>query len=111
MSKPMWRYSVTIGLSGCDMPNATSGPYWGTTRNALVAFIRDEINAYAGGEGGPSQLALLRQVKINNLWHHIKRHGSSSAHFRIAIGNGEEIAFHGLTEDEFKQQEADAHQI
>jgi hypothetical protein len=33
------------------------------------------------------------------------QYGSSVAHFSIDIGRGEEIAFHGLTEDEADQME------
>jgi hypothetical protein len=100
-----WRYSISVGLSGCYMPNTISGPYIGNTRKELAATIRDQIGMYADQEDDPSERSLFAQVRINNLWHHIKRHGSSVAHFSIDIGRGEEIAFHGLTEDEANQME------
>jgi hypothetical protein len=39
------------------------------------------------------------------LWAFIKRHGSSSAHFTITH-KGYELAFYGLTEEEFNTAEA-----
>lgn len=106
MSKPIWRYSVSVGMSGY-MPNTTSGPYSGTTRRDLVDLIREQFRLYADGENDPPHSALMRQVRVRNLWHHIARHGSSSAHFSIDIGNSEQICFSGLTEEEFSQQEAE----
>ena len=105
MTKQVWRYSVTVGLSGCYMPNYHGGATMGTTRKELASFIRDQISMFADQEDDPSEKSLFAQVRINNLWSHIKRHGSSVAHFSIDIGRGEEIAFHGLTEDEYTQME------
>ena len=99
-----WRYSTSCGLRGCYMPNTTSGPYSGSTRRELANMIRDEIRLYSK-EYDAAEETLFRQVKINNLWHHVKRHGSSSAHFYIDLANGECIGFHGLTEDEFNHME------
>lgn len=45
--------------------------------------------------------SLFREVKIRDLWRFIQRHGSSSAHFSIRY-RAHEIAFHGLTEEEFR---------
>lgn len=106
MSKTIWRYSITVGLSGCYMPNYHGGAHEGSTRRELASLIRSEISMHADQEGDPSEDSLFRQVRINNLWRHIARHGSSSAHFRIDIGCGEEIAFHGLTEEEFNEAQA-----
>jgi hypothetical protein len=39
----------------------------------------------------------------NRLWSFIKSKGSSCAHFRLCH-KGYELAFHGLTEDEYLQQ-------
>lgn len=107
MSKPLWQYSVTVGLAGCYMPNYQGGAVEGTTRRELANFIRDQIGMFADQEGDPSEKSLFAQVRINNLWRHIARHGSSSAHFSIDIGRGEQIAFHGLTRDEFTQLQAE----
>jgi len=87
------------------MPNTTSGLYSGTTRKELCDLIRDQLRMYADTENDPPERTMFDQVGIRNLWPFIKRHGSSTAHFRIEIGGGEEIAFHGLTEEEFNEQE------
>lgn len=100
-----WRYSVSVGLSGCYMPNSVSGPYCGTTRHELSALIRDQISMYADGEDDPSERSLFAQVGIRSLWRFVARNGSSCAHFTIDIGRGEEIAFHGLTEAEAVEME------
>jgi hypothetical protein len=47
--------------------------------------------------------SLMRDVKITRLWSFIKQHGSSTAHFRL-VHKGYELAFHGLTEDEYNEQ-------
>lgn len=96
-----WRYSITIGLRGCYMPNSVTGPYTGSTRRELAELIRDELRMLDVAE------SRAREVKLNRLWAHIKAHGSSTAHFAIDIGNGEEIAFHGLTEAEATEMEAE----
>jgi hypothetical protein len=46
-------------------------------------------------------------VKIRRLWRFISRHGSSSAHFNLDIGNGEYLFFSGLTEEEYLTQSAE----
>jgi hypothetical protein len=46
-------------------------------------------------------------VKIRRLWRFIARHGSSSAHFNLDIGNGEYLFFSGLTEEEYLTQSAE----
>lgn len=106
MARYHWRYSVTVGLAGCYTPNYHGGAHEGTTRRGLADYIRDQIQMFADQEDDPSEESLFRQVRINNLWQHVKRHGSSSAHFSIDIGRGEEIAFNGLTEDEFNEMQA-----
>jgi hypothetical protein len=89
------------------MPNHNSGAIEGSTRRELATLIREQISMFADQEDDPPEATLFAQVRINNLWRHIKRHGSSSAHFSIDIGRGEQIAFHGLTEDEFNQMQAE----
>jgi len=105
MAKTIWRYSISIGLSGCYMPNAINGPYIGTTRKELAELIRDQIRMYADQEDDPSERSLFEQVGLRRLWSHIRNHGSSTAHFSIDIGRGEEIAFHGLTKEEATEME------
>lgn len=95
MARKTAQYSVTIGLSGCYMPDAHYGATEFRTRGELADYIRHEIefqefpkNSYA-------------QVKIMRLWRYIQRYGSSSAHFSIEH-DGREIAFHGLTNAEYE---------
>jgi hypothetical protein len=97
MSKPVARYTITSGLAGCYMPGSNSGPQEYTSRKELADAIRYEIES----QDWPAYL--FREVCIRNLWAHIKRYGSSSAHFRIQHG-AHEIAFHGLTEEEYSEQ-------
>lgn len=100
MAKPIARYNVTFGLSGCYMPDSVSGPMEFTTRKALAEFIRDELRNYE------LPASLFRQVRMRNLWSFIKRHGSSTAHFALHHG-ANALEFHGLTEDEFNEQNAE----
>lgn len=87
-------YAVTTGLSGCYMPDSHHGAFAFGSRAELAAFIRYEIEA----QGFPA--STFRQASIRDLWRRIARSGSSCAHFRITHGD-REIAFHGLTDDEF----------
>jgi hypothetical protein len=80
------------------MPDSSFGPVICTTRRELMATIRAEIES----AGFPA--STLRQVKATRLWQFIKRNGSSVAHFSVSHG-GNEIGFHGLTEDEARQME------
>ncbi len=91
---------VTNGLAGCYMPDNVSGPIVLATRRELVAAIKAEIERYEWPANA------LAQIKVKALWAHIKRHGSSTAHFSIERG-GYEIAFHGLTADEAAQMDRD----
>lgn len=100
MTTQIARYSVSYGLTGCYMPDITGGPYIFTTRRALANFIRDELATYEMPK------SLFREVKINNLWSHITRHGSSAAHFYLRHG-GNTLGFHGLTEAEAAEMEAE----
>jgi len=102
MSKVVWRYSVTCGLRGCYMPNSNFGPYEGTTRRELIDTARECLRMVDASEHRLSQVEWRDRV-----WPFIKRHGSSTAHFSIDIGNGEELAFHGLTEDEYTAASVD----
>ena len=77
------------------MPDNVSGPYEFATRKHLAQAIRAELEY----QDWPA--SLFREVKIRDLWRFIQRHGSSSAHFSISY-RAHEIAFHGLTEEEFR---------
>lgn len=101
MAKQTWRYTYYYGLQGCYMPDSNGGAYSGTTRRELADLIRATLQLY----DMPS--SAIRQVKLSNLWHHIKRHGSSSAHFHITDGEHNVLTFSGLTEDEFNEMERD----
>lgn len=100
MAKPIARYAVTFGLRGCYMPDSHDGAHEFTTRKELADFIRSELEMY------DMPASLFREVRINNLWHHIKRHGSSSAHFALHH-EANALEFHGLTEDEYTEQTRD----
>lgn len=97
--KPIARYSVTSGLSGCYMPDTHYGEFEVTTRRDLMSVIREHINM------ADFPKSSIREVKARRLWSFIKRHGSSTAHFSI-VHKGFEIAFHGLTEDEYNEMQA-----
>lgn len=99
MPKQIARYTVTSGLAGCYMPDSVSGPLAFSTRAELADFIRYEIEAQ---EFPKSSFA---QAHIRGIWRRIAKFGSSVQHFSIEH-NGREIAFHGLTEEEFEQAEA-----
>lgn len=100
MARTTWRYSVSYGLTGCYLPNSVSGPHMGHTRRELADLIRSQLEMY------DMPATRFADVGINRLWHHIKRHGSSSAHFRLDHTHGHSLAFSGLTEDEYNEQEA-----
>ncbi len=100
MSKHPARYAVTYGLTGCYMPDSHGGAFEFHTRRDLAAFIRDELAFYDMPAG------LIRDVKLRRLWGFITRNGSSVAHFSLRHG-AYELAFHGLTEAEFQQQNAE----
>lgn len=94
------RYSVTFGLSGCYMPDSVNGPVEFTTRREMADYIRSELAVY------DLPARLFREVKIRRLWSFIKRHGSSTAHFALHHG-AHALEFHGLTEDEAREMEAE----
>lgn len=94
------RYNTTSGLAGCYMPDNVGGPVEFTRRKDLAEHIRYEL------EHLEWPASLIRQVKLNRLWSFIKRNGSSSAHFSLHYKHYV-LEFHGLTEDEFKQQESE----
>ena len=98
--KPIARYCVTFGLRGCYMPDSNSGAMEFTTRRDLAAFIRSELEAF------DMPAYLFNEVRINRLWSFIKRYGSSTAHFALHHG-ANELAFHGLTEDEFNADQSE----
>lgn len=101
MPRHIARYTVTSGLAGCYLPDSASGPMEFHTRKALASYIREELTSHDFPEH------LFASVGIRGLWNWISRHGSSIAHFRIEH-KGREIAFHGLTEDEFNEQSREA---
>lgn len=97
MAKPIARYAVTFGLAGCYMPDSHDGVHEFATRNDLAVFIRNELDIY------DMPASLFKDVKIRRLWAFIKRHGSSTAHFSLYHG-ANVLQFHGLTEDEYREQ-------
>jgi hypothetical protein len=92
------RYAVTFGLRGCYMPDSNSGPVEFTTRAALASFIRSELQTF------DLPAYLFNEVRIRKLWGFIQRHGSSTAHFALYHGDNA-LEFHGLTAEEFEQEE------
>jgi len=99
MPKPVARYAITFGLSGCYMPDSHGGAHEFTTRKELADMIRSELETYN------MPASLFREVRIRPLWAHIKRHGASSASFSLIHGSNA-LEFHGLTEAEFIEQTA-----
>lgn len=97
MARPVARYAVTFGLTGCYMPDSHEGAHEFHTRRDLAAFIRGELEVF------DLPRSLFREVRINRLWAFIKRNGSSSAHFSLTH-NGHSLSFHGLTEEEFQRE-------
>lgn len=94
MAKKTAYYTITNGLAGCYMPDHNSGPVFATSRKMLADIIRYEI------ERLDWPASMFKEVKIRRLWSFIARNGSSVAHFGLQR-EGYELAFHGLTEDEF----------
>jgi hypothetical protein len=94
---PIARYCTSFGLSGLYLPDSHGGPVEFSRRRDLAAFIRDELEMY------DLPAYLFREVRINRLWFFIKRNGSSCAHFSLCH-KGMTLGFHGLTEDEFNEQ-------
>ena len=94
------RYAVTFGLSGCYMPDSHLGAYEFTRRRDLVAFLRDVLRDY------DMPASALRSVRVRRLWSFIARNGSSVAHFSVTHG-AHKLAFHGLTEAEYREANAD----
>src|SRR5690349_19393418 len=97
---PAARYAVTFGLAGCYLPDSHGGAFEITRRKDLAALIRDLIDMYELPKHS------VRQVPLTSLWRHIKRNGSSSAHFSIYHGD-HVLSFHGLTAEEYAQQQDD----
>lgn len=91
------RYAVTFGLAGLYMPDSHDGAHEFHTRRELADFIRGELETY------DLPKTLFRDVNIRRLWGFIKRHGASTAHFTLYHGD-HELAFHGLTEAEYREQ-------
>lgn len=99
MTKHVARYTVTNGLAGCYMPDSNSGAMEFETRKELADMIRWNLDSL----GWP--LSKFHEVNIRRLWRHIAKHGSSGAHFSLSH-KGYELAFHGLTEEEFNADQS-----
>jgi hypothetical protein len=97
MPQAIARYTTSFGLAGCYLPDDHGSAVELTRRSDLANFIRDELRMCN------MPASLFREVRINRLWSFIKSKGSSCAHFRLCH-KGYELAFHGLTEDEYLQQ-------
>jgi hypothetical protein len=100
MSKPTFRYAITAGLHGCYLADTHYGPHEGHTRRELASLIRNYL------EVQDMPKILFERVQITSLWKRIKKYGSSKQHFSI-VHKDYELAFHGLTEDEYKQMVAE----
>lgn len=92
------RYAVTTGLSGLYMPDCQHGAYEFTTRSQMADAIRELIEFMEFPKASFTQANIIRR------WQFIKRYGSSVSHFAICHRQFE-IAFHGLTEEEFNQMD------
>ena len=99
MTKHVARYAVTFGLAGCYLPNSGPNLTIAHTRRDLANYIRDELRNY------DLPMSLFNDVHITRLWHIIKRHGSSSAHFSL-YHKQYSLCFSGLTEAEASELEA-----
>lgn len=98
MTKTIARYTASFGMPGF-MPDSHAGLCIAHTRRELVAYIKDtmamyDVPAYKFGD-----------VHIAGLWAAIRRHGSSSYHVHIYHA-GYVLTFHGLTEEEATELEA-----
>jgi hypothetical protein len=82
------------------MPDNVGGPLEFSRRKDLASHIRYELEFLEW------PASLIHQVKLGKLWSFIKAHGSSTAHFSIYYKQYV-LEFHGLTEEEFKQQSAE----
>ena len=82
------------------MPDSHEGAHEFRTRTELAEFIKAELQVF----GLPA--SLFREVHIRRLWSFIKRNGSSSAHFALHH-EANALEFHGLTEEEFAEQNPD----
>ena len=96
MARNVARYSIYNGMPGY-MPNTNWGVYEFTTRRDLAESIRDHLRML----DAPARA--FREANVRRVWGFIARHGSSTAHFSIDIGNGERLYFSGLTEDEYAE--------
>ena len=76
------------------------GPMQFDTRKQFAWFIRNELQSL----NWPANM--IEQVGIRRLWRHIANHGSSVAHFRLQR-EGYELAFHGLTDQEYHDANAE----
>jgi hypothetical protein len=101
MTKGIGRYSVTFGLAGCYIPD--NGPHYVefNTRRELAKFIRDELDRLEWPK------KLFGEVNIRRVWKHIAKHGSSVAHFSIYHQHNV-LNFHGLTDAEYAEAEAES---
>jgi len=94
------RYTITSGLAGCYLPNSASAPQAYHSRRELADAIRAEIEYQSFPKSA------FAQAQVRNLWRKIVHVDSaSSMHFSIEHG-AYEIAFHGMTQEEFDAAEA-----
>jgi len=91
-------FTITYGLQGCYMPDSDYGPYAVNRRKDLIDAVRDTLAMVDAPKNR------LRHVRWRRLWSQAKVHGTSSVHFCIATDKHNMIEFHGLTEDEYNEQ-------
>ena len=96
MKNPAY-YAITFGMTGCYMPDSHNGAHCFTRRKDLAETIRSYLEMY------DLPASLFHEVKIKKLWKFIKRNGASVAHFSLDH-EGHTLSFHGLTEEEYNQQ-------
>jgi len=105
MAKPATCYfTLTYGLQGCYMPDGHSGPYAVTRRKDLIAAVRATLNMLLDQEEDRAVEGCMRQINWTRLWSQAKRSGTSSIQFCIATSEHNMLEFHGLTEDEYNEQ-------
>lgn len=94
-------FNLTYGLQGCYMPDSSYGPYAVCRRKDLIAAVRDTLEFLEAPKSA------MRQVDWRRLWASAKRHGTSSIHFCIATDRHNMLEFHGMTEAEYLEAEAE----
>ena len=82
------------------MPDTNLGPYQFDSFRELSRGIKDILQMM------DMPACLFNEVRIRKLWAHVKRYGSSSAHFHL-YHKGYALSFTGLTEEEYEQAASD----